>query len=516
MRILGIHTKHSGGLALLDEGQVKFAVEAEKDSNRRYACLTMKRLREVFEALEDPPDVLAFGGWRNRPGGYLGTERSCIEVSETENLGFRVREFATSHERTHIFGSYGLSGFEQGEPCYVLICEGTIGSFYEVDRHLQIRPLAQPLANPGHRYAFLYELADPEADEQSCGYTMNVAGNLMALCSFSSRGAATTEEAALIDALLDGFAPEEMCKADFRCSPYFNMGVEHTRLKEVAGKLSDAMFDRFYRTARSVVKDRRPLLIGGGCGLNCDWNTKWRNSGLFSEVFIPPCTDDSGSALGAAIDAQHFFTGEAKVDWSVYDGLEFVHDSPLPEAVEEVAFDAEELAAQLQSGAVFAWVEGRCEIGPRALGHRSILASPFQQSMTRRLNNIKFRQQFRPIAPICAASDVGRHFDWEGPSPYMLYFQSVTDKSLKAVTHVDGTARLQSLEKQDAPLLFEVLQAFKRRTGAAVLCNTSLNFPGRGFINRTSDIVAFVEQRGLEGMVIDGKAYLIRRGCRGD
>ena len=110
---------------------------------------------------------------------------------------------------------------------------------------------------------------------------------------------------------------------DLEHARYYNVGVDDPEFRNFAGIFSDRIFDVFYQFAKSNMKKRMPLIIAGGCGLNCDWNTKWKESGLFSEVFVPPVANDSGSAIGTAIDAQFHFTGNPKIDWNVYSGLGF-------------------------------------------------------------------------------------------------------------------------------------------------------------------------------------------------
>jgi hydroxymethyl cephem carbamoyltransferase len=247
-------------------------------------------------------------------------------------------------------------------------------------------------------------------------------------------------------------------------------------------------------------------LIAGGCGLNCEWNSRWKECGLFADVFVPPCANDSGSAIGVAIDAQHQLTGSAKVDWSVYSGEEFVLDAE-PDGFRKEPLDLEVVAGALADGKIVAWAQGRYEIGPRALGHRSILAAPFEATMTERLNAIKQREDYRPIAPVCREEDVGRWFDSSAPSPHMLYFTKVRDRRLRAVTHVDGTARVQTISRGENDLLHRLLGAFEARTGVSVLCNTSLNFNGMGFINRRSHLANYARQRGLDAMVVGDSCY---------
>jgi hydroxymethyl cephem carbamoyltransferase len=251
---------------------------------------------------------------------------------------------------------------------------------------------------------------------------------------------------------------------------------------------------------------RLPLVIGGGCGLNCEWNTRWMESGLFDSVFVPPCTNDSGVAIGAAADAQLHLTGNPKLRWSVYAGEDFIEDFQ-PSGWTRKPLDMDDIAAALQRGEVVAWVNGCYEIGPRALGNRSLLAAPFSSDMTKRLNLLKHRESYRPIAPVCLAEDFAQHFAGPQPSPYMLQFHRVEDQRLQAVTHDDGSARVQTVTREQNPKLYELLQAFKKLTGAGVLCNTSLNFLGRGFINRSSDLFAYASQSGIRTAVVNNQAF---------
>jgi hydroxymethyl cephem carbamoyltransferase len=255
------------------------------------------------------------------------------------------------------------------------------------------------------------------------------------------------------------------------------------------------------------MKDGLPLLISGGCGLNCDWNSLWRNSGLFADTFVQPCANDSGSAIGTAADAQFHLTGNAKIGWSVYAGEDFILDEADLSGFEARPFTDAEIADRLAAGAIFAWVQGRYEIGPRALGNRSLIAAPFMVETHARLNAIKKREAFRPIAPIVMEEEFGRLFENHGVSPHMLYFQRVLGGELKAVTHVDGSARAQTVSTTGNPRMHALLSAFRDRTGFGVLCNTSLNFNGKGFINRLSDLARYARDTGLDGFVVGDIFY---------
>jgi hydroxymethyl cephem carbamoyltransferase len=330
-------------------------------------------------------------------------------------------------------------------------------------------------------------------------------GKLMALCAYGDAGKPSAEEWDLITYLLDCPYILSLAKDDLRESPFYNIGLRCPAFTRLAKRLSDELFHRFERFAREKLTKGYPLLIAGGCGLNCDWNSAWRATGIFEDVFVPPCPNDTGSAIGTAIDAMRELTGKAKVAWDVYRGPDFVDDGPEMPDVCIRDLNLGEVADFLMGDRVVAWTNGRCEIGPRALGNRSLLAAPFKRGMNERLNRIKQREEFRPIAPICLEEDVDKHFHWKGPSPHMLYFQEVRDQSLKAIIHVDNSARVQTVREDQNPMLYGLLKRFRDRSGAGVLCNTSLNYQGTGFINRTSDLYSYCKTHGVDAFVYSGR-----------
>jgi predicted NodU family carbamoyl transferase len=127
-----------------------------------------------------------------------------------------------------------------------------------------------------------------------------------------------------------------------------------------------------------------------------------------------------------------------------------------------------------------------------------------------KLNEIKQREQFRPIAPVCLEEDASKWFGCDHSSPFMLYTHRTKTNELSAVTHVNGTARIQTVSATSNSSLYKLLSEFKAQTGYGVLCNTSLNFNGRGFINRISDLSAYTVKHHLDGFVVEGKAYLLK------
>jgi predicted NodU family carbamoyl transferase len=520
MNIVSYNPGHDGAIAYLKGARLQLSVEAEKNSNYRYSPISSQDVFNVLAELDEIPDVVCTGGWWPRENrllgshslaGYRGVSKHDVVVEQRRLLGRSVHYFSSSHERSHLFCAFGMSSLPKGTQCYALVWEGAIGAFYEIDSELNITLLADVLNQVGNRYISLYGLADPTFPKNAPFSRFSDAGKLMALTSFSNRGAPLAEEKKLIDLLLNSPYLETSLYKELEHSPHFNVGVDDPEFRNFAGIVSDRLFDVFHRFAKSNMTKGLPLLIAGGCGLNCDWNTKWRETSLFTEVFVPPVANDSGSAIGTAVDAQFHLTGNAKIDWSVYSGLGFITVGSFDRAqydIYEVNYEA--IADMLANDLILGWVSGKYEIGPRALGNRSILAAPFEESTRVRLNEIKQREQFRPIAPVCLEEEAARWFGCDHPSPYMLYTHRVRTDVLAAVTHVNGTARIQTVSVATNRKLHELLSAFKARTGYGVLCNTSLNFKGRGFINKIDDLSTYVVEHKLDGFVVEEKAYLLK------
>ncbi|MCX5695290.1 MAG: proline dehydrogenase [Candidatus Omnitrophica bacterium] len=521
MNILSCNPGHDGAIAYLKDACLVFSIEAEKNSNYRYSPTSSQDVFKVLRELDELPDVICAGGWWPREEhllgsydhvGYRGVMKSDVIIEKRCLLGRRIHYFSSSHERSHLLCAFGMSSLPKGTPCYALVWEGSIGAFYEIDDRMNITRIADVMNEPGHRYALLYGLADPSFNKNGAYSLHSDAGKLMALTSYATRKTPSVEEQKLIEFLLQGCVHlEPRACNDLKHSRYYNIGVDDPEFRNLAGIFSNKIFDIFYQFANANMKKRMPLIIAGGCGLNCDWNTKWKESGLFSEVFVPPVANDSGSAIGTAIDAQFHYTGNPKVDWNVYSGLAFDTTEPFDIARYDLCeADDEKIADMLANDLILGWVSGKYEIGPRALGNRSILAAPFRESTRTRLNEIKQREQFRPIAPVCLEEEAARWFGCDHPSPYMLYTYKTRTDALVAVTHVNKTARIQTVSPESNRSLYNLLVAFKARTGYGVLCNTSLNFNGRGFINKIDDLSSYTINYNLDGFVVEGRSYVLK------
>lgn len=256
------------------------------------------------------------------------------------------------------------------------------------------------------------------------------------------------------------------------------------------------------------------LALAGGVALNCVMNARLRDRGPFKRIWVQPAAGDAGTALGAALwtDAQqrraskrdfameHAFLGPQYEDAEIE---EFLRWTKVP--YRRLQNVAEETADILVQDRVIGWFQGRMEFGPRALGARSILASPRHADMQARLNEIKDREDFRPVAPVVLEEDAAEWFEDADVSPFMLFVYNVRPEkadAIPAVRHTDGTARIQTINRLQNALYYDLLQAFKRRTGVPVLVNTSFNTRGEPIVCTPRDAVESFWTSPLDALVI--------------
>jgi carbamoyltransferase len=281
------------------------------------------------------------------------------------------------------------------------------------------------------------------------------------------------------------------------------------RLQEILVEIGQALYAR---------TGERDLTFAGGVALNCVANTYLAERGPFRRIWVQPAAGDAGTALGAALFVAHeagdttqpmrsAALGRAWDGAQVRAHLEIANlDFAEPEDL------AEAVAAVLAENGLVAWFQGPSEFGPRALGHRSLLAHPGYDNL-RRLNDVKGREQFRPVAPMVLAERASDIFAGPLPSPYMLFTHRVRDawrERLPTITHVDGTARVQTVDAADEPLMAAVLRAFERRTGLPVLVNTSLNTAGRPMVDDPRDALELFGSTPVDALAI-GPFLLARR-----
>ncbi|MDE2770319.1 MAG: carbamoyltransferase [Bacteroidota bacterium] len=295
--------------------------------------------------------------------------------------------------------------------------------------------------------------------------------------------------------------------------------------------VTEEVVQRMARRAATESGERK-LCMAGGVALNCVANGKLLRSGLFEEIWIQPAAGDAGGALGAALMAWHDYA-QVPREACVPDAMEGAKLGPsydaddIRAALETASMPYEELseeplcrrtAESLAAQKVIGWFQGRMEYGPRALGNRSILADPRQLRMQRHVNqSIKFRENFRPFAPAVLVEKVSDWFDMNNESPYMLLTAQVRDAHIRgeglerqrniespiaAVTHVDGSARVQTVSEQGNSLFYRLLQKFEALTGCPVLVNTSFNVRGEPIVCAPEDAIRCFQDTHMDILVI--------------
>lgn len=285
----------------------------------------------------------------------------------------------------------------------------------------------------------------------------------------------------------------------------------------VQRRLEDVLLDLARWTHRRT--GAADLALAGGVALNCVANTRLHAEGPFERIWVQPAAGDAGTALGAALHTaaelgdtpQPMRTAALGRGWSDdvveselrRSGLHYERPDDLPGTV----------AAALAANEIVGWFQGRSEFGPRALGQRSLLAHPGHEDNLERLNAVKGRESFRPVAPMVLAERAPEVFTrGPQPSPYMLFVHDVDPawrERLPAVTHVDGTARIQTVDHADHPLLAAMLADFEHRTGLPAVVNTSFNTAGRPMVDHPRDALECFGSAPIDLLAIG--SYTVRR-----
>lgn len=528
MRICGLKISHDGGVALVDGNRLVCSVEIEKlENNRRYSPIGC--LEQVAEILwrenVDPATVDRFvidGWWSASPDSpphvestaagaavdlpvapYVeaGAHRPCLAryTFRTGHLGFADLEYSSYHHATgHLLGCYCSSPFaKRREDALILVWDGGMTPrLYEVKgQTLDVQSLGAVLPVVGNIFGDFCGCFDPFhadktglTDEQVLYYDLAIAGKAMA---YAALGRVEEDAFKYLDEIIDNLpdistnnartvAAQVAAERSGRFQGMTNADIICTFQTYLGRQLLNSL-------AR-LVKHRFPgmkpnLGMAGGCALNIKWNSAVRESGIFADVWVPPFPNDSGAAIGAACAEMFCRGGVPDLDWNVYSGPRADTTAAPPDWIPRPA-DEREVAALLHTeGEPIVVLSGRAELGPRALGNRSILAPATDAAMKDRLNELKGREGYRPVAPICLEGRAPEIFDPGTPDPYMLFEHQVRADwagRIPAVIHLDGTARLQTIEPGSSRTGL-ILAEYERLSGIPVLCNTSANFNGRGF-----------------------------------
>lgn len=515
--VCGIKLTHDGGVAVIKENELLFSVEMEKITNnkRHSAISTLSCILDILEKnfiRLDSIDQFAIDGWNDFTGGD-GVDFSHIEVDnkmvkvapysrQNDEASLFVKDklslsncdieyLSYTHIFDHLMSAYCTSPFSiDKQSSYVMVWDAGIKSrmyYYDAneDKFIYIDDILKFGGDIYVRMACQF----PPFKRKNGKINHSCAGTVMAYIALGT----------VNDTILNRYRELYSMMDDDNTHPIWNGStwfVEKT-VEELGAKYSAAdilatfhvfLQEEIIKSLRSIVeatnKDHSNLCIVGGCGLNIKWNSAIRDMGLFDSVYVPPFPNDSGSAIGIACAGMKAINPLfSHLRWNVYGGPQleptytengWIKRMCSPKDIARIIYEEDEPVVLLN---------GRAEIGPRALGNRSILASPLSASIKERLNKIKFREPFRPVAGICIEECAPNYFTPPDPSRYMLYDAMLNDnaEALIAIRHLDGSTRLQTLTQEDNALVYSIIKEFEKLSGYPVLCNTSANYPGKGF-----------------------------------
>jgi len=558
MIICGIKTTHDGGIAIIENGMLKYSVEMEKIDNKgRYSDfsdlnLLPKLLRECGYEINQI-DQFVIDGWHGT-GRYWNGESKLILKDGSHENSIRVAPYSEKrrledilqrftfgdrlliegkiynyssymHVTGHVMSAYCTSPFAQrNESSYVLVWDGGLYPrlyYYDINTNT--------IKNIGHLFLFLgtiysiiaqyfgpykktkEQLFQERAKRDIEGYFggYSVAGKIMSYIAlgnlkpelfelFNQLRAEQTEVSNELEHLFS-----KKLRQLIHSDEYSDVDV----LATFHAYLEGLLLDKLEQKTKRYPEFSKNLCFVGGCALNIKWNSSIRDSKLFNDVYVPPFPNDSGSAIGVAAAENLRITRRPYIDWNVYSGPNIVKGAPNLDW-QAIPCSIEALAMHLyKSDEPTIFLDGRAELGPRALGNRSILASPINNVMKDLLNKVKQREYFRPVAPICLESEATKVFIPGCQDPYMLFDHQVREewkKKIPAICHIDGSARLQTVNETSNPTIFALLKAFYDLTSIPLLCNTSANYNGSGFF---PDLASAMKWGRLNYIWYDNQLY---------
>jgi carbamoyltransferase len=528
MLICGIKLTHDGSVAVISDNRLLFSIEVEKIQNgRRYSALNdLDQISSILrtEGLS-ATDINCFvvDGWyagsgeaqsqiavssKGRPVQILvapyieqGLGRNPLHRSPFAGISNSPLErgyVSYPHASNHVLGAYCTSPFAlRDESALVLAWDG--GMF---PRLYWVEPKSRVVEFLGSLFpllgavfvefcSYFEPFRDPDSvtsEAELKQQRLEVAGKAMAYAALG-----TTDPG--LFGTLEGMIHKLSALSLKSCFGRALAEQLHKTCQEMSGAdlistfqdyIGKILVESMQRVIKRKVRRQSPgLCLSGGCALNIKWNSLLRGSGMFRDIWIPPFPNDSGAAIGTACCEMINASSAVALDWNVYSGPRLNGSRP-DQSWRTRSCSEYDIAAILhKDGEPVVVLEGRAELGPRALGNRSILAPAVNSEMKDLLNALKGRASYRPIAPICLESRAKEVFDPGVADPYMLFEHRLRKEwldRLPAIKHLDGTARLQTIDPaKHKTATARILQEYERLSGIPVLCNTSANLNGHGF-----------------------------------
>jgi carbamoyltransferase len=548
MRHLGVKLTHDAAVSYVVDGELVFSTELEKiDNNARHTPVTS--FDQVDAILEDEAvtpgdlDTVTVDGWKH---GRLHRP-TTLDVAPYHDGDSRdgdpdpwsslIRDYAVrrpvplipggpalmsyTHVTGHIIGAYAMSPVSVDRtPAYVLVWDGGVNA-----RLYLVNPNSgNPVAFVGHvhrLYGMIYGVmgyyygpykSAPEPGVPAFG-RRDWPGKLM---SWIALGQPREGILKRLRYRYESLEMAEQQRPRYEQDYYNQNGImEHALVRgivdypdaDVLASIHQFLEDLLVERTVRMVPAGAHLIFTGGSALNIKWNSALRETGHFGSVFVPPVANDSGSALGQACTRMALDEDRWSLRWSVFAGP-YIKVGNYVEGWRPVPCPLARLASVLAVGDPVVVLYERAEIGPRALGARSILMLPSRADGRDRLNQLKWREPWRPVAPVVLESAAPQYFVPGTPDPYMLFDHTVHKAyrdDFPAIVHLDGTARLQTANAETNPLMAELLTRLTEIGLPPVLCNTSANLNGSGFF---PDAESAMRWGGTNFVWLNGTLYV--------
>jgi carbamoyltransferase len=517
MIICGLKLTHDGAVSLIDNNKLVFSVEMEKiNNNLRFSEISdLNIIPQILNSHGyslNSVDLFAIDGWEGLNESSIKINNNGIaytlpvapyrEEKASENIlqdfgGHSLKigadEFKYSsymHVAGHVFSAYCTSPFAaKKEDSYVMVWDGgmfpRLYCFDALNR--KVINLGKLFYLIGNFYCEFSMYFEPfKSKKKDDNKNLSIAGKVMA---YIAKGSLNEDILRDFNKILD----EELNISMDYVHEFSRVFIKKSKGKnykdeDVLATLHVFLENLLVESLKEKVSKNRystkNICLVGGCALNIKWNSAVRNSQIFENVWIPPFPNDSGSAIGAACCAMLSHSGRVALEWSVYSGPCIIANDP-SSGWEKKPCSIKELAELLyQSNEPVVFLNGKAELGPRALGNRSIIGAATCFDMKNKLNKAKDREDYRPVAPICLEDQAATVFSPGVKDPYMLFDHFVKDEwksKVSAICHLDGTARVQTISKEDHPIFYSLLLEYHLVSGIPLLCNTSANFNGKGF-----------------------------------
>lgn len=510
---LGFFGSHNASLAISYKGEVLEVVELERLINVKNAAFFYWGHHEnIVELLTEVKDYFKtkYGVEKYDNVVYNSVDKEMWKIFPASNYQW------LPHHEAHAYSGLYQSNFEKA--LIISFDGGSDEGFFNIylgDKRSETPIEKIYVGKKDYAVSYMMPAHFISDIKQEWIYTGNLvyAGKLMGLAGFGKIDYNLTQP--LRDFYFSN-TTDNISEALIRFMKIFNIESEQTRLEgDSAMNLAatnqyifEQLFEEETRNILELHNDL-PLIISGGCGLNILLNTKLAQK---RETFVTPNPNDTGLAVGLVCSRMR---PHVPVD-TTYLGPEVWDRKLLPKILYErkgSKIEIAQLVQKLIQGEIVGVVRGRSEHGPRALGNRSIICDPTIGEMKDTLNaKVKGREYYRPFAPVVRLEDVNKYFNWDKESRWMSFCPEVKDEYksiLKAITHIDGTARVQTVTREQNEFLYDLLTEMHNQKGIGVILNTSFNIAGKPILNTYEDALWVLDNKQMDALLLED--YYIKK-----